>query len=800
MIYVDHSAVPIPEIYLHERTRSERDHVLAQLASLREEDRAGATGLLARARQSAASGRIRAKGMFAGDYLDALLEEARPALWQLFHGKCAYCETSLESIRGASDLYQPPNYKETLGGREPSRVRGSADLYRPREGARGADGASSVLHYSWLAFEWENTLLGCAFCLRAKGSRFPVGNIRAALGTLDGDALAAEHPLLLNPCADFPLQHMVPDLDKGLLIPFDERGAATIEVLNLNRGDLIEARRATAAGCAEQVRAVAMRCRGMSPMAMRSLLLEELRELVDRSQPYLMVRLMAAYETLRSALPELAEDDEILGILRPPRPMAGPGNPAMTGAVPPEADLPDVDIELSKAGYEAERARQQSYSIEGEGEQSKSAYFTSAKRIERFRIRNFKAIEELHVEFPAPDASRESWLMLLGENGCGKSSILQALALTLMGEEHANSLGLDARRFVRRHPEVAGGEVTVEVSGVGQIRMEFSLESDRFRVDPPDPKVLLLGYGATRLLPKAVRRESSTRTAIRILNLFDPTAPLADTEAWLLNRDRVSDEQLEQFSEDLSRLLMLPEDTRLCRDTGQIELEYNGGRKVLRDMSDGFQSIIALAGDISIGVQDWWGGLRAAEGVVLLDEIEVHLHPTWKISIVERLRQTCPLLSFVVTTHDPLCLKGLRPEEIVVMRRTPEQELELVTDIPRIDHLRSDQLLSSFLFNLDSTRDSGAAIAIARYATLMGKPLRSVAEERELEQLRLRLAETLTSSVTPMQRQIEEQILSAISPQALQVEASPERLEILRQLSEVLQLSEVPGPKEPERA
>jgi hypothetical protein len=360
-----------------------------------------------------------------------------------------------------------------------------------------------------------------------------------------------------------------------------------------------------------------------------------------------------------------------------------------------------------------------------------------------------------------------------------------------MGEEHANRLGLDARSFVRRDPEVERGEVTVEVSGVGAVRMEFSRDSERFFIDPPDPKVLLLGYGATRLLPKAVGRASSDQRAIRILNLFDPTAPLADVESWLLNPEMVSDEQLERFGDDLARLLMLEADTRLHRDNGHVELEYQGTRKVLRDMSDGFQSIIALAGDISIGVRDWWDGLREAEGIVLLDEIEVHLHPTWKISIVERLRETCPMLSFVVTTHDPLCLKGLRPEEIIVLRRSPENEVEVVTDIPRIDHLRSDQLLSSFLFNLKSTRGSGTAVAIARYSTLLGKEGRSAGEEAELQELRRSLQQELSSAVTPMQRRIEEQLLTAMSPESLQVEDSPERLEILRQLSELLQPSEL---------
>jgi hypothetical protein len=800
MIYVDRSAAPFPENYGSERTRSEREHVLAQLAALREEDRSGeATGFLAKARQSAATGRIRARSMFAADHLEAIQSEVRPALWQLFRGKCVYCETDLDSIRGARDLYQPAEEDSFPRDRTPPQVRGSVELFRPREGARGVDGAAAMLHYAWLAFEWENTMLACAFCVRAKGNRFPVAGTRAALGVFHPAELAAEGPLLLDPCADFPLQHLVPDLEKGLLIPFDQRGATTIEVLNLNRTDLVEARRSIAVMCANRLQELDRNSRGMPSADVRALLIPVLEPMLHPSQPHLMVRLMTAYETIHAVWPNLAEDGQIQQLLQPARPAPIPLAPRMTGAVPHDWDAQADANQGAQVDFEAERARQQSYSIEDDTQLAKAAYFTSAKRIEHFTIRNFKAIDALSLPFPAPQGDSESWLMLLGENGCGKSSILQALALAMMGQEHANQLGLDASRYVRRHPGVESGEVIVDVSGVGRIRMEFSLDSPQFRIDPPDPKVLLLGYGATRLLPKAVRRESSQQTAVRILNLFDPTAPLADTEAWLMDRERVSDDQLEEFAGDLSRLLMLPGDLRICRDEGLVEVEYSGTRKVLRDMSDGFQSIIALAGDISIGVRDWWGGLREAEGVVLLDEIEVHLHPTWKISIVERLRQTCPMLSFVVTTHDPLCLKGLRPEEIIVLRRTPEETIEVITDIPQIQHLRSDEVLSSFLFDLPSTRGSGTSMAVARYATLRGKTELSSLEQQELKTLEESLERELSNAASPMQREIEQHVHNTLAPGALlagdgavarPAALSPEELEVRRQVRNLLAFDE----------
>src|SRR5262249_16482868 len=150
-----------------------------------------------------------------------------------------------------------------------------------------------------------------------------------------------------------------------------------------------------------------------------------------------------------------------------------------------------------------------------------------------------------------------------------------------------------------------------------------------------------------------------------------------------------------------------------------------------------------------IGVSDWWDSLEEAEGIVLLDEMEVHLHPTWKISIVERLRAACPRLTFLATTHDPLCLKGLGPGEIVVLKRelrdVGDDTMYAETDIPPMTHLRVDQLLTSFLFDLDSTRDHLTGPMVARYSTLLSKAKRSVAEQREFEELKAALTRQLSS-------------------------------------------------------
>lgn len=69
--------------------------------------------------------------------------------------------------------------------------------------------------------------------------------------------------------------------------------------------------------------------------------------------------------------------------------------------------------------------------------------------------------------------------------------------------------------------------------------------------------------------------------------------------------------------------------------------------------------------------------LRQMTGIVLIDEIDLHLHPIWQMHIIEDVRRLFPRLSFVVTTHNPLTLQGARPGEIFVMRRDDGGRIEL---------------------------------------------------------------------------------------------------------------------------
>jgi uncharacterized protein (TIGR02646 family) len=669
-------------------------------------------------------------------------DDVMKALIELFHGKCAYCETKIDN---PVDL----------------------DHFRPKSRAMNHDGKVSADHYWWLAYEWENLYLACAYCNRSKATRFPVTGSRL----VPFQSVLEEQALLVDPCRDKPELHLV-FTEEGLVVGQSERGKATVDLLNLNRDALVGERRAAMVALHDFLRSTRARGGKLEPA-----------DLDDRFTGLDAPHTGACNYFLHRLLtndPGLVQwESDKVGLAQ----------------VEDQTISKDFETQLVE-DYRRERKQHASYSVEAAGnEEERTFYFSGAKRIEQVALHNFKGITHLELRFPPPGSEHESWVMLLGENGTGKSTVLQAVALALMGESHANALGLDASTFVKREGKEDVAWVEVRLSGLDQpIRMTMRRDTTRFAVEPKDPKVLLMGYGATRLLPHS-SQVAPVRRYIRIQNLFDPTAPLSDAESWLADETQLDEEQFPFVARALKDLLLLRDDDSLHREGGIVYADVMGSRLTLRQLSDGLQSVLALATDIIIATHDHWPSMQDAEGIVLLDEIEAHLHPSWKLQIVQRLRRTFPRLNFLVTTHDPLCLRGLEDGEIALLRRDRGYQIEVVTDVPSVAHLRADQILTSFLFALPSTRGADSATMVSRYSTLLGKKDRSAQEQKELQDLEANLRDMLLTGETPLQREVEQAVKKAFVEMARDQKSKPMRkpqitpdveFEIRRQLTELL--------------
>jgi hypothetical protein len=307
----------------------------------------------------------------------------------------------------------------------------------------------------------------------------------------------------------------------------------------------------------------------------------------------------------------------------------------------------------------------------------------------------------------------------------------------------------------------------------------------------PWQKVFVCGYGAGR---SAYGTEDYDRysTVNSVYSLFNYESSLQNPELVLR---RLKDEiEIEEILLKLDTVMMLPErSTRLTRSGIVISGPW-GSFKPSGSLGDGYQAALGLVGDF-IG---WWGmfheehTLKAElEGVVLVDELEQHLHPRWQQSIIKLLHDQFPKIQFIVTTHSPLCAIGasdlsIEESELVWLRQA-EGYVEGFDDQKAPGRQRADQVLTSYLFGLDSTRGTGVARDIDRYANLKAKKNRKPAEQQELLELHSRLDRDLGSEETKLQRLVQAAVRKTLEklPEELDtVQPDPEivDLEIKRQL------------------
>jgi predicted ATP-binding protein involved in virulence len=211
-------------------------------------------------------------------------------------------------------------------------------------------------------------------------------------------------------------------------------------------------------------------------------------------------------------------------------------------------------------------------------------------------------------------------------------------------------------------------------------------------------------------------------------------------------------------------------------------------RVPLDELSDGYQSVIALATDVlSVFLPVWGNLIETAEGIVLIDEIDAHLHPTWKMRIVELLRACFPHVQFITTTHDPLCLRGLRRGEVMVLQRGAAGRVVAVKDLPSPEGMSVDQLLTSEHFGLSSILEPGVDALFRRYYRLLASKRRTPEQDKTLKTLKATLAK-LNHMGRTRREQIMLQVIDqylAEGPPATRAEQAGRRDRLLNRLIDV---------------
>ncbi|MBW4497810.1 MAG: AAA family ATPase [Oscillatoria princeps RMCB-10] len=135
------------------------------------------------------------------------------------------------------------------------------------------------------------------------------------------------------------------------------------------------------------------------------------------------------------------------------------------------------------------------------------------------------------------------------------------------------------------------------------------------------------------------------------------------------------DGKLEAVRNAISSLLPEFSNLRVRRSHLRMTVSKQGEELIVNQLSDGEKCLLAMVGDLARRLAIANPGLAEpleGSGVVLIDEIELHLHPKWQREIIPALTRTFPNCQFIVTTHSPQVVSHVRPEGVYLLEKTPE--------------------------------------------------------------------------------------------------------------------------------
>jgi energy-coupling factor transporter ATP-binding protein EcfA2 len=405
--------------------------------------------------------------------------------------------------------------------------------------------------------------------------------------------------------------------------------------------------------------------------------------------------------------------------------------------------------------------------------------------IKQITLKNIRGFSELNFDLSRRGDKFAGWTVFTGDNGSGKSTLLKAIAVGLVGKDVSRSLQPSFHRWIRdgaaqeessiqleivrreeddelvetgRAPAAVfpakialkngGKETTLHAEIPGSAKSRKTYHTPNRTIWSPEARGWFsCGYGPFRRVfgasPEATRQMVAPTTE-RFVTMFQEAASLAEVDQWmrLLKHKELENKDAER--EQLALVLellrddLMPNQITVDRvDSDGLWLkDRNGVQLAWGEMSDGYRAAAALLADIVrhligtyglSGLTEKTGEGKTAikrSGVVLIDEIDAHLHPGWQREIGFWLKRHFPNIQFLVTTHSPIICQAADQNGLFVLpdpggegRPGPLSD----EDYQKVIASRPDTILLTPAFGLQNTRSPRAVEARATLAKLEAK-------------------------------------------------------------------------------
>jgi predicted ATP-binding protein involved in virulence len=332
-------------------------------------------------------------------------------------------------------------------------------------------------------------------------------------------------------------------------------------------------------------------------------------------------------------------------------------------------------------------------------------------QIKKLELKNFARFENLVVDFAPQHDTQGNVTVFIGNNGSGKTAILKALALSLswlvarierergsgspISElDITNGMGFaqisltveeQGKAFQWTLAKTAKGSIKEEESSLRAVSKLANTYRKRL-ADDANISLPLIVYNpverAVLDVPLKIRRQYNFKQLDGYADEFSQGVDFRRFFEWFRYREDIENElqsnwYREMLQEPLEKRIQIIEDTQLraVRDAissfipnfSKLRIQRRPLRMLVNkkgddkpldilQLSQGEKSLMALVGDIARRLAMMNPALENplhGEGVVMIDEIDMHLHPKWQRSIVQNLQNTFPNCQFIITTHSP---------------------------------------------------------------------------------------------------------------------------------------------------
>lgn len=391
--------------------------------------------------------------------------------------------------------------------------------------------------------------------------------------------------------------------------------------------------------------------------------------------------------------------------------------------------------------------------------------------IESLSVTNFRCFEKASVRFEYEGRDKPGKIprlpnvnLILGDNGTGKSTLLSAIALSVLGrviqssgfrpymlvrrtgqndtsaQRGADNASVQAK--IRLHSQdaekysakwdsqstgsITGQAVITRVADTETISSSAQVNPSKWQPLSEDasPAFFLVAYGASRRMSNpesfdlGARQKARSPRYQRVVGLFEEGIPLISMGIW-----GYEFRQKQRLEEGVALLnALLPESVRVSiEDLVMAEQLITREDLVFRvreiplpfsTLSDGYRGFVGWAADLlyqMLQVTPKSQKLTDLCGVVIVDELDLLLHPAWQRTVIETIATTFPRLQFFFTSHSPIITGTLEAANLIVTEVDEEtKQVKIDTSQERIYGLSADQVLSSRYFGIASSRAPGA--------------------------------------------------------------------------------------------